>query len=381
MPTFSRVAQMANEAMSIKYNNLVYEMKKSGRDLIVLSLGEAFFDLSLADFRELPVPDIYHYSHSRGLPELRRLIADYYANEYDVSVNPDSEILITAGSKAAIHFVIMSTLNPADEALIHEPLWVSYPEQVKLAYGVPIQIPLDVPVSDFENYVSPRSKLLIVNNPSNPRGSVLTDDEMSMLLDTARRHNLLLLSDEAYSEFLVDRRFRSFGKLDLDKHHVAICNSISKNFGLSGWRIGYVIAHADLISQVLKINQHLITCPPTILQHYLVKHFETILRITRPQIRAVVEKRRAVADYVSSLGLHQLDGDATFYIFLSTQPSMLRSEAFCDRLLAEEGICVVPGIGYGESCDRFVRISVGTESIERIHLALDRIKRFIQATR
>ena len=380
LPTFSRVVQMASEAMSIKYNNLVYELKKDGRDLIVLSLGEAFFDIPLADFRELPVPDIFHYSHSRGLPQLRKCIADYYAKEYGVPIDPDREILVTAGSKAAIHFVIMSLLNPGDEALMHEPLWVSYPEQVRLSYGVPVQIPLDVPVGDYEKYISSRSKLLIVNNPSNPRGSVLAHEQMSRLLDTARDHNLLLLADEAYSEFLIGHRFRSFGVLDFEKHNVAICNSISKNFGLSGWRIGYVIAHQDLINQILKINQHLITCPATILQHYVVRHFESILSTTRPQIRDVVQKRQAVADHANKLGLHQLDGDATFYLFLSTRPSKLKSEIFCDRLLAEESVCVVPGIGYGASCDNFVRISVGTEPLERIYIALDRIKRFIQAT-
>ncbi len=377
---FSNAVTAAHQAMSIKYNNRAYELKRAGRDLTVLSLGEAFFDIPLQDFAQLPLPDGLHYSHSRGVPALRNRIADYYLQEYGVRVNPETEILITAGSKAAIHFIFMSMLNPGDEVLMHEPLWVSYPEQVRLAYGFPVQIPYDVDVRDFPRFITARTRVLVVNNPSNPRGSVLDEDRMGAIMDMARAYNLLVLSDEAYSEFLIDQRFFSFAALDEAKSHVAVCNSLSKNFGLSGWRLGYVIAHERLIDQVLKVNQHLITCPATILQHYAERHFDRILEVTRPQIRAVVEKRQAVSRYASEIGLSQLQGDSTYYLFVSIVPSALGSEAFCDRLLEEDSICVVPGIGYGNSCDGFVRVSVGTESLQSICRALDRIKRLITIT-
>lgn len=380
MPRISEVVSVSGEAMSIKYNNLVYEMKRRGEKVIVLSLGEAFFDIPLMPMDELPYPAIYHYSHSRGIPELRDRIARYYAERYAVAIDPERELLITAGSKAAIHFSMMATLNPGDEVIVQEPLWVSYPEQARLCHAFPIQIPYTATVREFENYVTERTRLLIVNNPNNPSGHVFSKSEMRYLADLAVANDIYLLSDEAYSDFVIDEGFHSAGVFDSDKSHTIICNSISKNLGISGWRIGYAISNAAFINQLLKINQHLITCPATILQHYLTRHFDDILSITDPQIRAVVEKRKNVVQYLKEVGLDSLPGNSTFYVFVSIAPSALDSETFCMRLLEEDHVSVVPGIGYGRSCDAFVRLSVGTESLEDIRTGIDRIKALVDCT-
>jgi len=380
MPRISNVVCDSAEAMSIKYNNLVYEMKRRGEKVIVLSLGEAFFDIPLMSMDDLPYPAIYHYSHSRGVPELRDRIARYYRERYSVDVDPDKELLVTAGSKAAIHFSMMATLDPGDEVMMQEPLWVSYPEQARLCYGVPVQIPYTATIRDFEDYITERTRLLVVNNPNNPRGNVLGRREMQYLADMAEANDIYLLSDEAYSDFLLDEPFHSAGRCDDDKSHTIICNSISKNFGISGWRIGYAISNPRFISQLLKINQHVITCPASILQYYLAEHFDEVLSITDPQIRAIVEKRRMVARYLKEVGLDCLPGNSTFYLFVSIAPSALDSETFCTRLLEEEGVSVVPGIGYGESCDAFVRLSVGTESLADIRTGIDRIKALVECT-
>jgi len=380
MPRISNVVCDSAEAMSIKYNNLVYEMKRRGEKVIVLSLGEAFFDIPLMSMDDLPYPAIYHYSHSRGVPELRDRIARYYRERYSVDVDPDKELLVTAGSKAAIHFSMMATLDPGDEVMMQEPLWVSYPEQARLCYGVPVQIPYTATIRDFEDYITERTRLLVVNNPNNPRGNVLGRREMQYLADMAEANDIYLLSDEAYSDFLLDEPFHSAGRCDDDKSHTIICNSISKNFGISGWRIGYAISNPRFISQLLKINQHVITCPASILQYYLAEHFDEVLSITDPQIRAIVEKRRMVARYLKEVGLDCLPGNSTFYLFVSIAPSALDSETFCTRLLEEEGVSVVPGIGYGQSCDAFVRLSVGTESLADIRTGIDRIKALVECT-
>jgi aspartate aminotransferase/aminotransferase len=381
MPKISEVVHDSAEAMSIKYNNLVYELKRRGEKVIVLSLGEAFFDIPLRPMDDLPNPAIYHYSHSRGLPELRERVARYYGERYGVTVDAEKEILITAGSKAVIHFAMMATLNPGDEVLMREPLWVSYPEQAKLCHGVPVQLPYSAEVQDFERYLTERTRLIVVNNPNNPRGEVLGEREMRYLADLAKANDIYLLSDEAYSDFLVDEPFHSAGRFDAEKSHTIVVNSISKNLGISGWRIGYAISNPTFINQLLKINQHLITCPATILEHYLVKHFDEILEVTDPQIKAVVEKRGKVAQMLEEAGLDFLPGTSTFYLFVSIAPSALGSEAFCTRLLEEQHVCVVPGIGYGHSCDGFVRLSVGTESLEDIRTGIARIKGLVDATR
>jgi aminotransferase len=380
MPKISEVALSSAEAMSIKYNNLVYEMKRRGQKVIVLSLGEAFFDIPHMSMDDLPHPAVFHYTHSRGIPELRDRIARYYRERYAVDVDPERELLITAGSKAAIHFSMMATLDPGDQVIMQEPLWVSYPEQTKLCNGIPVQIPYTATIRDFEDYITERTRLLIVNNPNNPTGRVFSSREMQYLADLAEANDIYLLSDEAYSDFLVDERFYSAGRFDDDKSHTIVCNSISKNFGISGWRIGYAISNARFVNQLLKINQHLITCPASILQYYMARHFDEVLRITDPQIRAVVEKRRMVARYLKEVGLDYLPGNSTFYLFVSIAPSELGSEAFCTRLLEEDGVSVVPGIGYGQSCDTFIRLSVGTETLEDIRTGIDRIKALVECT-
>ena len=370
------------DALSIRYNNLVYELQTAGHDVIVLSLGEAFFDVPLHSFDELPRPAIFHYSHSRGLPELRAKLGRYYADEYGVPVDPEREIIVTAGSKVAIHMSLMAMLDPGDEAVIVEPAWVSYVEQVKLCHGVPVTVPYDVPLSGLAAYITPRTKVLdILNYPNNPRGQTLSAGDWEQLHDMARRHDVYLLCDEAYSDFVPEsERFVLAGIGDPDKRHTVICKPMSKNYGLSGWRLGYVIGGEELIDHVLKINQHLVTCPATVLSHYLVAHFDDLLEVTKPQIAEVVRWRQQVMGHLDRLGLEYLPGTATFYLFVSIADSTLTSDEFCTRLLTERHVCAVPGIGYGPSCDRFIRVSVGTESEERTLRGLQAIADLVRET-
>jgi aminotransferase len=379
MPQISRlVAEMA-EATSVKYNNLVYELKAAGRNIIVMSLGEPYFDVPLFPFDDLPYPDILHYSHSRGILSLRQKLADYFNETYKVKFDPQHEIVITAGSKFAIYMTLASILEPGDEVLYSEPAWVSYPEQIKFCHGVPVGIPFDRSVEDFENYISNRTKAIIVTNPHNPRGYLYSREELSHLLELARKYDLWLLSDEAYSDFVPDG-FTSLAQLDPEKRHAIIFNSLSKNFGMSGWRVGYVIANREIIFQTLKVNQHLITCPATILEHYLYRYFDRILAITKPQILDLVRRRSLLEHHMDEIGLSYIPGSGTFYFFVSIAPSRLDSDKFCTQLLYQHNVCVVPGIGYGESCDGFVRVSIGAAPLEDIKKGLASIKSLISVT-
>lgn len=377
----TRLMDDVSPALSIEYNNLVYEMKATGRDVITLSLGEAFFDLPLPSFDGLAGTGLNHYSHSRGLPELRSHLVKYYEIKFGLPVDPDQEIIVTAGSKAAIFMVLLATLEPDDEVIIPEPFWLSYPAQVRLCGGRPVMVPYDVDVFELERYVTARSRIIIINNPHNPTGRVYTRAELEYLHALADRHGLLLVVDEAYNEFVEDgTEFVAAGELDPGKDHTVTVNSMSKNYGVSGWRIGYLFAHRRVIDQVLKINQHLVTCAPTILSSYLAEHFEQLLDITRPQIERTVRLRNAMAGRLAAGGVRALPGSATFYLFASLGDSTLTSTAFATELLRDNAISVVPGIGYGESCDRFIRISVGTESEERILHGIAAIQQLIAVT-
>ncbi|HVZ71801.1 MAG TPA: pyridoxal phosphate-dependent aminotransferase [Polyangia bacterium] len=369
------------EAVSIRFNNLVYDLKRNGVHVTVLSLGEAYFDVPLRTFDDLPFPTLYHYSHSRGIPELRDAVARHYKREFKVEVDPSTQLIMTVGSKAAIYFAMMAVLNPGDEVLIHEPTWVSYPEQVKLLRAKPVMMPYSCGVKDYARYVTERTKLIIVNNPHNPRGEVLSRADMEHLLGVAREHGAFILADEAYSDFVLDDGFTSFGKIDPELRNTIVCNSISKNFGISGWRLGYVFSRSDLIYQILKINQHVVTCPATILQYYVAKHWDELQQVCRPQIVTLSEKRAQVARLLEKHGLGVLPGSSTFYFFVSTAPSKLSSEEFATRLLKEDHIAVVPGSGYGASCDAFVRVSFGTEPLDAIDVALGKMRKLIDANK
>src|SRR5579863_198701 len=194
MPGLSRVTTESQEAISIEYNTKVYELQQRGEKVLVMSLGEAYFDIPLFPMDDLPYPDINHYSHSRGIPELRAKLAEYFQTAYGVAFDIDKEIIITAGSKAAVHMTLMSILNPGDEVLFSEPAWVSYPEQIRLCYGTPVGIPIEKTVYEFERYITKRTKAIIINNPHNPRGYVFNEKELNHLLTLARQNDLWILS-------------------------------------------------------------------------------------------------------------------------------------------------------------------------------------------
>ena len=365
----SRKVNAIPEALSVYINQLVYDLRRKNRDIVALSLGESFFEIPSFDFKSLDFNRGYHYSDTRGLPMLRERIAGFYRSKYNAVVVAD-DILISAGSKAIIFMCMQAVIEPGEEVIIHEPAWLSYREQAMLVGADVKFIPFDTPCANFEKYFSNRTKMLIVNNPNNPAGRIYSANELLDLYQQCRSRGIYLLVDEAYSDFILDDSFHSMAKLVPDHDGVIVINSLSKNMGMSGWRIGYVIAAQRLLSALLKLNQHLITCAPTILQLYLIEYFDDILTHTLPQVHAVVEKRERIRRRMDEIGLNYLPGNATFYFFVSVGDYSGSVHDLALYLLVEKGISVVPGSAYGSTVDRFIRISIGTESEERIDYAL-----------
>lgn len=377
MPLSGRIGEIP-QALSIYINQIVYSLGRRGQDITTLSLGEAFFDVPLFDFRQLDLAKIYHYSDTQGIPELRQKIAAFYGGQYGSPIDPDQELMITAGSKIAIFMAMQATLDPGDEVLIHEPAWLSYQEQARLVDARPGFIPFDCPIVEFPTHFSSRTRMVIINNPNNPAGRIYTKMELTQLYELCRERQIYILVDEAYSDFVIDEPFTSMCAVAPDKDGVIVVNSLSKNMGLSGWRVGYVITHPRLLEQLIKLNQHLITCAPSILLYYLARYFDQITSITLPQVRDIVLKRARVARMLDELGLGRLGGESTFYFFVSIEAFPGTSFDFALELLINHSIAVVPGSAYGDSTDRFIRISIGTESEERIWVALNVIKDLIE---
>lgn len=370
----SSKVQAIPEALSIYINNLIYTMKHSGETVTTLSLGEAHFNLPYFGFEDLDFTAGYHYSESRGTLEIRECVARYYAKHYSAKIDANNEIIVSAGSKPLIFMAMQAILEPGDEVLIMEPAWLSYPEQVKLAGGTPVFIPYDCAIEDLGRFVTNNTKALIINNPNNPAGRLYTEEELLCIYRHLRQAGAYMIVDEAYSDFLDDEAFPSMAAVVPDKKGVIVVNSLSKNLGMSGWRIGYCIAEPDVSFAILKLNQHLITCASTILLMYVAKHFDQIIEATLPQVKQVVALRNDVRDYATSIGLRTLSGDSTFYLFLDISDYDRSSLDLAMHLLFKYRIGVVPGSAYGESTDGFIRIGVGVESLEDMKAALDTIK-------
>ena len=369
--TVSKKIKVINPASSIEINQVVYNMKSAGEKVIALSLGEAFFNIPQYDFSRLDFNKGYHYSDTEGIPELRKKIAHHYQKNYQAPVF-ENEIIISAGSKPLVYMAMVTLLNANSEVLIPEPAWLSYEEHAKLCGAKVKFIPYDAEVKDYKNYVSNNTKLLIINNPNNPRGKVYSENELREIYKIAVDRKIFILVDEAYSDF-VNNKFISMANIVPDKNGVIIVNSLSKNLGISGWRIGYSISSLQLKKQIIKLNQHIITCAPTILTMYVDKYYEKMNKETSIQIKSLLKKEQ-IRKYLNKIKLNYLDGESTFYFFISIENFVGSDIDFSNHLLYHHKIAVVPGSAYGASTGRFIRVSFGTEDLSSIKNALNTIK-------
>ena len=365
-------------AISIHINDLVYKEKLLGKDITTLSLGEAFFDLPQFSISSDIMEFGYHYSDSQGLPSLRKKICKHYKEKFNGVFDYNKNLLISSGSKIIIFMCLQYLLDKDDEAIIFEPAWLSYQHQINLVGSKPKLIPYDTPLTEANEFITNSTKVLIINNPNNPSGKVYTRNELITLYSHCLQHNIFMIVDEAYSDFVINDQFTSMTSIDSQFKNLIVINSLSKNFGLSGWRIGFMIANNTLIQNILNINQHLITCAPTVLQCYISDHFDELLKATRPQIIKLAEKRLLIENYIKSCGLKCLNGDTTFYFFIDLNDYDCDTFELSKQLLFKYQISVVPGEAYGKSTKKFIRISIGTETSKRICKAIDQIKICLQ---
>ena len=380
MKSFSKVTENIPEALSLKFNSAADDLRRMGKDIIDLSSGETFFNLPLFSFRNLNYKKGFHYSSSLGTLELRKKISQYYFARYGVKAAADKEILISAGSKIIIYLALKALLNPGEEVIILEPAWVSYPEQVRLAGGRPVFVPQGENLKNLAKYFTAKTKAMIINNPQNPSGKVFSWGELTALYNLAKQKEIYLIADEVYGEFVSTEPFISLARIDKNKEAVLVINSLSKIFGISGLRLGYIIAGEKFIKNILKLNQHLITCATTLIEQYASQYFSEFVRLTKPQIKQVIDCRREIGKYLDKLGLTYLPGSATLYFMVSIAGSKLKADDFCWRLLKKYQVAAVPGSGYGKSTAGFIRVGVGAESLFRIKQGLDRIKKLIELT-
>ena len=361
------------KALSIYLNELVDVLKKKKKNITSLSLGESFLDVPYFGFDDIDFTKGYHYSDSKGLPELRKKISHYYNKNYNSKIDHEN-IIVSAGSKIILYMCFLAIINPKDEILVHEPAWLSYKEQIKLAGGKVKYFPHYESLSKLEKYVEKKTKAMVISSPNNPAGRLYSRKELNLIYKICLKKNIYLIVDEAYSDFVLNKKFISCSNIDKSLKNLIIVNSLSKNLGMSGWRIGYLISNESFVDIVQTLNQHLLTCAPTVLQMYIIKNFEKILSFTKPQIKNLLQKRKRIEKMLKDLKLKYIKSSSTFYFFLYASEFQKDIFNFAINLLLDHNISIVPGQAYGENTNNFFRISIGTETEKNIHEALKIIK-------
>ncbi len=362
------------QSESIKINQKITELKKKGKKTTILSLGEAFFKLPNYGIEKI-FNQGHHYSDSKGIYNLRRKLTNYYKIKYSCSADPKKEIIISAGSKILTYMIFLLHLKKGKNAICFDPSWLSYEDQIKIVGGKIKYIKLDEKFENLKRSINKNTKLLILNNPNNPSGIFFDKKKLNEIYKICKKRKIIILSDEAYSDFIPERKkYYSIGFFDKKKENSIIVNSISKNFGMSGWRIGYAISNKKIINKLLILNQQLITCAPTLLQIYIEKYFYKIINNNKVQIKELLEKRQKINKFLIKNDFNFINSDCTFYLFLKTKKNNFK---FSNYLIDRYGISVVPGKFYGSNSKNYVRISLGVEPFNKIIKSLKIIKKYI----
>lgn len=325
-----------------------------------------------------------HYTANAGFVELRNEISNYIERRTGVRYSPKSEILVTVGGSEAIDLAIRSLVNPGDEVLIPEPSFVCYKPCTILAGGVPVPIVTKVEdrfkltAQQLKDAITPKTKLLILPYPNNPTGGIMTKSDLEAIAEVLKGTNIMVLTDEIYAELTYGRIHTSVISIDGMAERTIYVNGFSKAYAMTGWRLGYVAAPEALMKQMLKIHQYAIMSSPTISQYAAIEALKKGDEDIQKMREEYDYRRRVIVDGFRNLGLSCFEPEGAFYVFPDIRSTNMTSTEFCEKLLYQEKVAVVPGTAFGESGEGFIRCSYAY-SIANINEALTRIERFVKS--
>ena len=371
-----------------------FDLASSMKDAISLGVGEPDFKTPY-HIRDAAVNSLIdgetQYTANRGLPELREEIARYLSGRYQLSYDPATQIVVTIGASEAIDAALRAIVAPGEEMLVPEPSYVSYAPGVVFAGGVP-RLVVTREEDDFrlqadalEAAITPRTKALILPYPNNPTGAIMEKKDLEAIAEVVRRHEILVVSDEIYSELIYDeKKHVSFASLPGMDPYTLTINGFSKAFAMTGWRVGYICGAPELISVINKIHQYTIMCAPRPSQVAAAEAlrvgrengYEDVIRMRESYDR----RRRLMVSSFREMGLHCFEPYGAFYVFPSIKSTGLTSDEFCSRLLKEKKVACVPGTAFGPSGEGNIRCSYAT-GMDRLMLALERISDFVSTCR
>ena len=379
---------LSNKIKNIKPSGIrkFFDIAGTMKDVISLGVGEPDFStpwvIRKAAIQVLERKHIV-YGPNKGLEPLRNAISQRILKKHGVEYDPASEIIVTVGGSEAIDLALRGILDPGDEVLVVEPCFVCYAPLVELAGGKAVPVPTRIEnnfkltVEDFRDKVTERTKLLILPFPNNPTGAVMTRDDLAPIADFLRDTNIMVLSDEIYSELTYGRKHVSIIELDDMRERTIYVNGFSKAYAMTGWRLGYVTAPEPIISQIAKIHQYGIMCSPYISQNAAVEALDSCDNEIAKMVDEYNIRRKFLVSEFNRLGLTCFDPEGAFYVFPCIKSTGLTSEEFCERLLYEERVAAVPGSAFGDSGEGYMRISYAY-SLKHLMEAMKRIEKFLK---
>lgn len=354
-------------------------------DVISLGVGEPDF-ITPAAIRaagQRSIDQTTAYTSNSGLKELREALAAHLSARYGVGYDPEHELLMTVGVSEAMLGAALALLNPGDEVLVPEPCFVAYPASITFADATPVYVPtraesgFQVSAADLEAAITPRTRAILIGYPNNPTGAVMSPERMREVAAVAERHDLLVISDEIYDRLVYGVEHVCFAGLPNMRERTVLLGGFSKAYAMTGWRLGWLAAPADITAAVRKVHQYAIMSAPTMSQYAGLE----ALRAGEASVQAMLaeydRRRKVIVSGLNSIGLPTFEPQGAFYAFPSVAHLGLTSDQFCDRLLMEEQVAVIPGDAFGPSGAGHVRACYAT-SLDKIEEALERIERFVR---
>ena len=362
-----------------------FDIVSSRKDVISLSIGEPDF-VTPWRIREASIFALDHgsttYTANRGLIELRRAIAAYIQRTFGVAYNPENEILVTVGVSEALDVAVRAVIEPGDELLYHEPCYVSYAPEGLMADGVPVAVATHredgfrLTREMLEARVTPRTKALLLNFPTNPTGATMTREELAPIAEFVREHDLVAITDEVYSELTYEGAQASLASFPGMKERTIFLHGFSKGWAMTGFRIGYACAPPELSEAMMKIHQYIMMCAPILSQKAALEALRSSTDTN--EMRASYRQRRnLMCGAFNDMGLPCHLPNGAFYLFPYVGGHGLTSKEFAMRLLDEENVACVPGTAFGPSGEGYLRCCYATE-LKAIKEAMTRIARFVK---
>lgn len=364
-----------------KYFDLINEME----DVISLGVGEPDF-VTPWNVREAGIYSLEmgetHYSANAGFIELREEIAKYLDRKYDLKYNPKDEILVTVGGSEGIDLALRALVGPGDEVIIPEPSFVAYKGCTAFT-GATAKV-IDLKAEDdfkltpkqLEDAITEKTKVVIIPFPNNPTGAIMTKEELAGIVEVLKDKDIIILSDEIYSELSYDKAHVSIASFPEVKEKTIVINGFSKAYAMTGWRLGYACAHPVILDAMKKIHQYGIMCSPTTAQFAAIEALKNGDDDVRHMAREYNRRRRVMVDGFRKMGLDCFEPMGALYVFPCIKLTGMTSDEFCEGLLMEEKVLAVPGNAFGDCGEGFIRCCYAS-SMENIVEALKRIERFI----